>query len=227
MFATTEYRTRPPAVAGVFHPGERAGLQGEVDRLLAAARTAPCLGLRGVIAPHAGYRYSGPVAAEAFAATRSVGLIRRVVLIRPSHFVRFCGIAAPPHKARSQLPSARFRSTPMRSPQVRAGLAVVSDAPHARKHALEVELPFLQARFGNLPTTPLLFGEAAAEAVSAAIDLVWSDDTLLVVTLIFRTSRPMPPRALTTTGRPRRSRGSRSRRSALPMPAATWPSAVR
>ena len=115
MFSATEYRTRPPAVAGVFYPGERAALQGEVDRLLAAARTAPCPGLRGVIAPHAGYRYSGPVAAEAFAATRGVGPIRRVVLIGPSHFVRFAGLPRR-HTKRSPLPSARFRSTPMRSP---------------------------------------------------------------------------------------------------------------
>ena len=181
MFSTTEYRTRPPAVAGVFYPGERAALQGKVDRLLAAARTAPCPGLRGVIAPHAGYRYSGQVAAEAFAATRSVGPIRRVVLIGPSHFVRFRGIAAPPHKAFATPLGSIPVDTDAVAALVRAGLAVVSDAPHAREHALEVELPFLQARFGNLPTTPLLFGEAAAEAVADAIDLVWSDDTLLVV----------------------------------------------
>ena len=109
------------------------------------------------------------------------GLIRRVVLIGPSHFVRFCGIAAPPHKAFATPLGSVPVDTDAVAALVRAGLAVVCDAPHAREHALEVELPFLQARFGNLPTTPLLFGEAAAEAVADAIDLVWSDDTLLVV----------------------------------------------
>ena len=103
----------------------------------------------------------------------------------------------------------------------------MSDAPHAREHALEVELPFLQARIGTLPTTPLLFGEAAAEAVADAIDLVWSDDTLLVVSSdlshfeAYASARAHDARTAAA------SRRSRSARSALPMPAATWPSAVR
>jgi MEMO1 family protein len=181
MSSTTEYRTRPPAVAGAFYPGDRTALRREVDRLLAAARTPPRPGLRGVIAPHAGYAYSGPVAAEAFAAARGATPVRRVVLIGPSHFGRFRGIAAPSHPAFATPLGAVPVDSGAVAALTAAGLAVADDGPHAREHALEVELPFLQALFGPLPAVPLLFGEAAAEVVADAIELVWGDDALLVV----------------------------------------------
>jgi AmmeMemoRadiSam system protein B len=180
MSSATEYMTRPPAVAGVFYPGDPAALRREVDRLLGAARATPRAGLRGVIAPHAGYAYSGAVAAEAFAAAGEAE-VARVVLIGPSHFARFHGLAAPSHAAFA----TPLGPVPVDGKAVAAlmgaGLAAVDDAAHAPDHALEVELPFLQALFGPVPVTPLLFGEAEAVAVADAIDRAWVEDALLVV----------------------------------------------
>jgi MEMO1 family protein len=181
MSSAMEYRTRPPAVAGAFYPRDPAALRREVDRLLAAARPAPREGLRGIIAPHAGYLYSGPTAAEAYAATRGAAWVGRIVLIGPSHFVRFRGLAAPSHAAFATPLGAVPVDTGAVAALTDARLAAIDDRPHAPDHALEVELPFLQTLFGPLPVTPLLVGDVEAEAVAEAIDRVWTDDALLVV----------------------------------------------
>jgi len=168
-------------VAGAFYPASQEELRREVDRLLAAARARPRPGVRGVIAPHAGYAYSGAVAAEAFAAARGAAGVRRCVLIGPSHYVRFRGLAASSHESFAtplgRVPVDRETVAAL----VGAGLGRSYDAPHGPDHALEVELPLLQVLFGALPITPLLVGEAAADTVAEAIELAWRDDALLVV----------------------------------------------
>jgi len=175
-------RARAPAVAGSFYPRSAETLSRTVASLLAAARTEQRQRCRGIITPHAGYVYSGAVAAEAFASVRHLaGRIDRAIVIGPAHFVPFRGIAAPSHAA---------FATPLGEMPVDAGaigalaedrLVAVNDEAHAPDHAIEVELPFLQAIFGNLAVVPLLFGFTSADAVAAAIGQLWTDDTLLVV----------------------------------------------
>src|SRR4051812_22308502 len=128
---------RPPAVAGSFYPADPHRLRSDVARLLAAPRVAPSRCPKAIIAPHAGYAYSGPVAAAAFAALEArVQAIERVVLIGPAHYVPFRGIA---------LPTAEAFETPLgRVPLDRTAMAAISglpgvrtaDAPHAPEHAL-------------------------------------------------------------------------------------------
>ncbi len=92
--------TSGPSFAGSFYPRAADKLSRTVTDLLSAARAKGRAGVRGIIAPHAGYVYSGPVAAEAFASARSVeSRFRRAVIIGPSHFVLFHGVAAPSHRA--------------------------------------------------------------------------------------------------------------------------------
>jgi AmmeMemoRadiSam system protein B len=173
---------RPPAVAATFYPGEPTALRRTTGGLLAAAREAAAPSPRAIIAPHAGYIYSGPVAAEAFAAVRSPGgTVRRAVVIGPAHYVSFRGIAAP---------SAASFATPLGELPVEeqgieavAGLPqiVIDDRPHAPEHALEVELPFLQTIFGALPIIPLVVGRSSGEEVAEVLAQEWDDSTLLVV----------------------------------------------
>jgi AmmeMemoRadiSam system protein B len=129
-----------------------------------------------MIASHAGYAYSGQVAAAAFASVRCCRWIKRAIVIGPAHFVRFSGLAAP---------SDRAFTTPLGEVPIDVGaeetLVAIDDAPHAAEHAIEVELPFLQSLFGNLPIVPLLFGSTSAAAVAAVIARVWTEDSLLVV----------------------------------------------
>ncbi|KUJ85499.1 hypothetical protein AVO45_00430 [Ruegeria marisrubri] len=135
-----------------------------------------------MIAPHAGYVYSGAIAAEAFGCLRdSLHRFRRAVVIGPSHYVRFTGLAAPSQGAFATpmglVPIDREAIEAL----VSEGLAAIDDAPHGPDHAVEVELPFLQAVFGAMAIVPLLFGETSAAHVANAIRRLWDDDTLLVV----------------------------------------------
>src|SRR5262249_11619894 len=142
-----------------------------VDGLLAAARPpAPAGELRAIVAPHAGYVYSGAVAATAFAAIRASGPV--VVLLGPSHFVPIRGAAVSGADAWLTPLGAVPIDDDLRRAALAAG-AVVDEAPHATDHALEVELPFLQRVVGEgLRVLPVAVGDAedAAAIVSAACD---------------------------------------------------------
>jgi AmmeMemoRadiSam system protein B len=156
--------TRAPVVAGLFYPAEPHELARTVDALLGErARSA---WLRALVAPHAGYVYSGPIAASAF---RLAPREARVLLLGPSHFVPLEGFA---------LSSADAWATPLGEVPVDDGLRAaaldagvrVDDHPHARDHALEVELPFLQrACSDGLSMLPIAVGTCPPEAVAALI----------------------------------------------------------
>jgi MEMO1 family protein len=174
-------RPRAPAVAGAFYPRSGRTLRQTVDKLLSAAAVQQRSRRCGIIAPHAGYAYSGQVAAAAFASVRCCGWIKRVILIGPAHFVPFRGLAAPSNTAFT----TPLGEMPVDIAAVEAlseeTLVAINDAPHVPEHALEVELPFLQSVFGDLPIVPLLFGSTSAAAVAAAIARAWTEDALLVV----------------------------------------------
>lgn len=173
---------RPAAVAGYFYPGDPRELARMVESLLAQAPPAST-DPKALIAPHAGYVYSGPVAATAYCQiTDQRDRIERVVLLGPSHHVPFRGLA---------LSSAEYYATPLgdvpidsdacelllRLPQV----GVLDDA-HAREHSLEVHVPFLMATLGHFRLVPLVVGEASPGQVAEVIDAFWErDDTLVVV----------------------------------------------
>ncbi len=150
-------RIRSPAVAGTFYPADVTALRAEVRRLLEAVGGAGSdEGVRAVIVPHAGYVFSGPVAASAFAVVPSQHF-RRVLLLGPSHFGLFPGLS---------IPSATHLRTPLGDVAVDAELrslaaayAGVSESAHRREHSLEVQLPFLQTILAGAPCLPVLTGD--------------------------------------------------------------------
>ncbi len=176
---------RPAAVAGTFYPRAAIALSEDVRAHLAGARHAPLIrGVpKAVIAPHAGYVYSGPIAGSVYA--RLAGgrdTIRRVVLLGPTHRVPVRGLA---------VPRARAFATPLGTvevdqeavalartlPQVRE-----SDAAHALEHSLEVQLPFLQTVLAQFTLVPFAVGDASPQEVAAVIELLWGGaETLIVV----------------------------------------------
>jgi AmmeMemoRadiSam system protein B len=172
---------RAPSVAGVFYPAHPAVLAETVARFL---DDAPRSGRapRAVIAPHAGYVYSGRVAGRAFATlVGSRQRVRRAVIIGPSHFVAFAGIAAPTARIfRTPLGDVLVDREAVRTvlefPQV-----VAADEPHRREHAIEVELPFLQTVLDDFTLVPLVVGAAAPGAVAEVIARLWDNETLIVV----------------------------------------------
>jgi len=174
---------RPPAVAGMFYPANAATLQADVDRLLAAAPTPTMAQPKALIVPHAGYIYSGPTAARAYAALapwRST--IRRVVLLGPTHRVAVRGLA---------LPASDAFATPLGEVRIdvaaRTALAglpqvAISDPVHAQEHSLEVHLPFLQRALDDFSLLPLAVGQASPEAVAEVLERLWGGpETLLVI----------------------------------------------
>jgi MEMO1 family protein len=173
---------RPAAVAGSFYPRDPGRLRAEIAELLAEV-PAYSGAAKALIAPHAGYVYSGRVAARAFATLRiQAGTIERVVLIGPAHYVRLRGIAAS---------TATVFETPLGRVPVDqeavtalADLPYVSaaDAPHGPEHALEVELPFLQLILPSFALVPLLVGDAAPTDVAEVLTRLWGGpETLIVV----------------------------------------------
>lgn len=181
-YKLTTARSRPAVVAGSFYPGLADNLSRTVSGLLASARSSERPSLSGIIVPHAGYVYSGSVAARAFARLPVVkNRFHRCVIVGPSHFVPFKGIAAPSYAAFATPLGEMPVDTDAVEALATAARVVIDDAPHERDHAIEVELPFLQVIFGSLSIVPLLFGITSARAVAAAIAEVWADRTLLVV----------------------------------------------
>ncbi len=177
---------RQPAVAGMFYPADpdelrqmvEGYLQDALDRQDNLTETP-----RAIIAPHAGYVYSGPVAASAYA--RLIPFrdqIRRVVLLGPSHRVPFRGLATT-SATHFQTPlgvipvdRATMEKLETRFPQV-----VRLDEAHAMEHSLEVHLPFLQAVLDSFVLVPLVVGDATAREVSEVLDSLWGDPHTLFV----------------------------------------------
>lgn len=174
---------RPAAVAGMFYPGDRTALRHALQSYLSEApATAGNAPPKMLVVPHAGYVYSGQVAAQGYALLAGArGKIERVVLIGPTHRVPVRGLAAPTAAAfetpLGTVPVDRAAIDALADlPQVRA-----SDAVHAQEHALEVQLPFLQAVLGRFSLVPLAVGHASPAEVAEVLERLWGGDETLVI----------------------------------------------
>jgi len=177
--STTQERVRPPAVAGTFYPARPDVLAADVDGYIGAAAVAG-LTPKALIAPHAGYVYSGPIAGSAYA-TLVADEVRRVVLLGPAHYVPVEGIAVPSVDAfvtpLGSVPiDGAARALVLALPGVR-----IDDAAHEPEHSLEVQLPFLQRTLRAFTLLPLLVGRADPGLVSRVLEAVWGGPETLVV----------------------------------------------
>jgi hypothetical protein len=189
-------KTRPPAVAGQFYPGNPAELRRMIEGFLRKVKptdTPACVAEatssrrrpapKAVIAPHAGYIYSGPIAASAyarFAAARDS--IKRVVLIGPSHRVPFDGLATTGAETWAT-PLGAIPVDAIAIQQIRPLRQVsVLEQAHAYEHSLEVHLPFLQVVLADFKIVPLVVGDASDEEVAEVIEALWDgDETRFVI----------------------------------------------
>ncbi len=175
---------REAAVAGSFYPRDADVLRDTVDALLADAVSASAPMPKAVVVPHAGYQYSGPVAASAYArAARGRGVIERVVVIGPSHRVPLRGIA---------LAGVQGFVTPLGVVSVADDWAmsqlsalpavVVAPEAHRWEHSVEVQLPFIQRALGDVDVVPLVAGEVTGVEVADVLEALWGGpETLLVI----------------------------------------------
>jgi AmmeMemoRadiSam system protein B len=174
---------RPPAVAGVFYPDDPRALAEAVDGYLRDAHAeegeaAP----KAAIVPHAGFIYSGPIAAAAYVRLRPLkDKISRVVLIGPAHRVRFTGLAAP----RAEVFATPLGPLPVDRAAIERLTRVMpielSDEPHRLEHCLEVQLPFIIACLGIVKIVPLVAGDASGEEVARAIEALWDGPETLIL----------------------------------------------
>jgi hypothetical protein len=183
MFARHAENRRPPAVAGQFYPDDPVVLREQLGSLLAQARSIPGEGrVKALIAPHAGYLYSGQTAASTYHTLQPQSeQIERVVLLGPAHRVAFSGLATS---------SMDFFSTPLGDvPLDRESIQRIEALPqvlcldraHQQEHSLEVHLPFLQILLGSFTLVPLVVGDSPPDEVAEVIDALWGGDETLVV----------------------------------------------
>ncbi|MEA3278072.1 MAG: AmmeMemoRadiSam system protein B [Pseudomonadota bacterium] len=173
---------RQPAVAGMFYPAEPEELRRTVLSFLHAAKTRLTAAPKAIVAPHAGYIYSGPVAGSAYAQlSEHADGISRVLLLGPSHRVPYRGLA---------YSSAASFQTPLGTVPVDQGafervkdLRQVREyeAPFEGEHCLEVQLPFLQLVLKDFCIVPFLVGDASAEEVADVIERLWGGTETLIV----------------------------------------------
>ena len=173
--------TREPAVAGLFYPADPQKLQQTIHRYLDLATTgsqAP----KALIVPHAGYRYSGGIAANAYHLLEQAGdKIHSVVLIGPSHHVGFRGIA---------VPSVDYFTTPLGNVLIdKSKIAAISELPfvqtrddaHQEEHSLEVQLPFLQELLEEFSLVPIVAGKVSAEEIATVLECLWGGPETLII----------------------------------------------
>ena len=181
------FQVRQPAVAGAFYPGQKQTLANDVSVLLDAARldadrSESRIPPKAIIVPHAGYIYSGPTAAAAYARLGVVSdTIKRVVLLGPVHRVPVSGLA---------LPGATAFATPLGNINIdQSSIATIENMPqvvaspaaHAQEHSLEVQLPFLQSVLDDFTLLPLAVGDTTAEEVAEVLDVLWGGPETLIV----------------------------------------------
>lgn len=183
-------KVKTPGVAGAFYPADASVLRDYLAQVLTSAPHSAS-GVRGnadaqtvkaIIAPHAGYRYSGSIAASAYQALApSASIVTRVILLGPAHRVGFRGIA---------VSDAGVFTTPLGAVSVdREGVQRALRVPgvfelsraFANEHSLEVQLPFIQTVLPRASVVPLLVGQADEELVAAVIDELWGADETAVV----------------------------------------------
>lgn len=173
---------RMPAVAGMFFSANRRELESMITRFLAEVKEETAPAPKAMIAPHAGYIYSGAVAASGYVRLKSAReIIKRVVLLGPSHRLPFTGLAAS---------SAEYFVTPLgKIPLDRQTIAEALKLPqvslldqaHSREHSLEVHLPFLQMVLKQFSLVPLVVGETTAAEVGEVLEKVWGGEETVII----------------------------------------------
>lgn len=173
---------RYPAVAGQFYPGDARRLNQAVMKYIQEPGEISGAAPKAIIAPHAGYVYSGPIAGTAYAhLAKADGNISRVVLVGPAHWAAVKGLAASKADAfATPLGTVLLDSEAYQDIHSLEQVTVFEDA-HTREHCLEVQLPFLQAIFSDFKVVPLVVGEASPSEVAEVLEALWGGPETAVV----------------------------------------------
>jgi AmmeMemoRadiSam system protein B len=172
---------REAAVAGQFYPGNAGELSATIRGFLDEADVQPGPAPKALIVPHAGYVYSGPVAASAYARLRPHRhQYTRVILLGPCHRIAVKGMALSGadvfRTPLGDVPLDKESIAALEMPDVK-----VFDATHQFEHSLEVHLPFLQSVIESFSLVPLVVGDVTPQSVARVIDALWGGPETLIV----------------------------------------------
>jgi MEMO1 family protein len=176
---------RPAAVAGTWYPGTAGALTREVDSYLGDVETVPRGRVEAIVSPHAGIMFSGPIAAHAYKAAAASGPYDAAILVGPSHYVGFDGVALYPSGA-FESPLGPVSIDEPLGRDLRALSPIIAERPqaHGREHSLEMQLPFLKRLLPDLPIVPLLMAvqtRDTIEGLADALSRVATDRRVLLV----------------------------------------------
>ncbi len=180
---TKDKTTRPPAVAGMFYPDDPVELQDQINHYLYEEADPGTQVPKAIIVPHAGYIYSGSIAAAAYRSIMQYRhVIRKIILLGPAHRVPVRGLALPTvDQFETPLDEVKLDVKTISSlvndyPQI-----TYSDLAHAEEHSLEVQLPFLQSILASFRLIPFVVGDATETEVAEVIEHLWGGDECLIV----------------------------------------------
>ncbi|MCP3866540.1 MAG: AmmeMemoRadiSam system protein B [Gammaproteobacteria bacterium] len=173
---------RAPAVAGSFYPADPEEIRSQISAFISDGKPGRVPAPKALIAPHAGYVYSGPVAGSAYAQLEQVAdRITRVVILAPAHRMAFSGVACS---------RADFFRTPLGDVAVDVdAMKLISDLPQINsidqafngEHSIEVHLPFLQETLKHFRIVPLLVSDASAQDVEQVLEKLWGGSETLIL----------------------------------------------
>jgi MEMO1 family protein len=174
---------RPPAVAGLFYPAAANELETYVETLLQHTATAAQPKPQAIVAPHAGLIYSGAVAASAYAQVAAyASQLERVVVMGPSHYVHFEGVASCTAEAYSSpLGHLKIDQNSQRRLETELDFVRPNDEAHRQEHSLELQMPFIQATLPNSKILPLVVGSISHQRLVELFDLLHSEEETLWV----------------------------------------------
>ncbi|MDR1693979.1 MAG: AmmeMemoRadiSam system protein B [Lactobacillaceae bacterium] len=176
--------SRDPAVAGLFYSSDRERLDKDVEHYLKDGEKKSSEQPKILIVPHAGYQYSGSVAAKAYSLLRSYAdKIKKVIIVGPSHYEHLYGAAVPSYGSfRTPLGSINIDKNLLKQLVEKNELIKILDTAHKREHSIEVQLPFLQRVLKSFSIVPIAYGDIDSEQLAEALrPMLERKDTLIII----------------------------------------------
>ena len=182
MFSGNPSSIRQPAVAGQFYPDDPKQLNNILEQMFQQAKPSKHGHVKALIVPHAGFIYSGPIAASAYQVLVSQAeIIKRVILLGPSHRVGFYGLATS-SATTFDMPQGDIKLDRNAIDMISSMPQVIqNDQAHLLEHSLEVQLPFLQRVLNNFELVPIVVGDSPADQVAEVLEKLWGGDETLIV----------------------------------------------
>lgn len=174
------HKIKKPAVAGAFYPDEPDILNNMVEHLFDAitwAGSSP----KAIIAPHAGYIYSGIAAACAYQCLEMMPYIKNIILVGPSHYIAFNGVAYSDYDTFITPLGELFVNTNLIQQIAKLPATQHFNDAFSREHCLEVQFPFLQKKLNEFTIVPLLVSGANKQTVASVLEALWGDKETLVI----------------------------------------------